>query len=387
MSENSQSVESIFQILSEELQKQTQASRQNCQAVASRINEEVQRICRESPRIQASGEIEVWGKNLGQHRLQQCLRYYRLGSNGGRLELHSTLSAMVYRYITPPQLQSSYQARLDLIRDFLQGFYLESLNAFRRETLLTKDYTPRTLLELAEYMAFTERYAKRRISLPRGRHQQLIILRAQTFSQQQPHETSVDIEKAAEGVSGDGEYTGNDNTSRRVRESMVLNENPSESGSLRQTVIRELIAYFQAKNQSDCADYFILRLQDLPTQEIEAILGLTPRQRDYLQQRFKYHLLRFALGHHWELVHEWLEADLERNLGLSSQEWLIFLEKLNQEQKILLGLKQKRLSEEEIGETLQCTVTQVQKRWFKLLEIAWEVRNHSVSGLEALENE
>jgi hypothetical protein len=116
----------------------------------------------------------------------------------GRVELHSTLSAIVYRYITPPQVQTSYQARLNLIEDFLQGFYVESLNAFRRENKLDSQFQPRTLLELAEYMAFSERYGKRRIPLPGRSSQQLIILRAQTFSKQQPPEFAVDIEQATD---------------------------------------------------------------------------------------------------------------------------------------------------------------------------------------------
>ncbi len=76
-------------------------------------------------------------------------------------------------------MQLGFQARYSLIEDFLQSFYSESLKAFRRENELPDGYQPRTRLELAEYMAFTEQYAKRRISLPNGQNQQLIVLRAQ----------------------------------------------------------------------------------------------------------------------------------------------------------------------------------------------------------------
>ena len=388
MREICQSVEKIFQLLLDELQKSTRASEQNCREVAQRLTEEVSRICTESQRIQSSGEVEHWATTLAQHRLQQCLEYYHLGSGGGRVELHSTLSAIVYRYITPPQVQSSYQARLELIRDFLQGFYLEALNAFRRETKVPASYSPRTRLELSEYMAFAERFAKRRIPLSRGRSQQLIILRSQTFSQQQPQETSVDMDLAAEGGSSDSDSPWSDRPMPRVRDVMVGgNSNDNESESLRQTVIQELMAYLEERNQKDCADYFALRLQDLPTQEIEAILGLNPRQRDYLQQRFKYHLLKFALSHRWELVHQWLEADLDKNLGLKPQEWDGFLLQISPEQESLLKLKQQGKSDSEIAQTLGSTVAQVQKRWFKLLELAWEIRNRSDSGEGASSDE
>ncbi|MGI0487143.1 heterocyst differentiation protein HetZ [Pantanalinema rosaneae CENA516] len=382
-----QSVEAILQLLLNELKQATNASKQNCRDVAERLSQEVIRICSESKRIQSSGDVESWAITLAKHRLEQCIKYYNLGSEPGRVELHSTLSAVVYRYITPPKTQSSYQTRLPLIEDFLQGFYMEALNAFRRENQLPATYQPRTLLELAEYMAFTERYGKRRIPLPGHRNQQLIILRAQTFSQQQPAETPVDIERAAEGVSGETDTPWNAASMQQVREQMVAQEPDPPEDTLRHQVIEELLAYLKERNQEDCADYFILRLQDLPANEIEVILGLTARQRDYLQQRFKYHLIRFALSHRWELVHQWLEADLERNLGLTPQQWQTFQAQLEPLQQRLLELKHQKLADTAIAQTLGCSMSQVQKQWFKLLEQAWEIRNYLVSGGSASSDE
>lgn len=375
MIEACQSVEPIFQLLLSEFKVSTNASEQHCWDVADRLLKEVTRICIESKRIQASGDPESWALTLAKHRLQQCLHYSKLGSRRGRVELHSTLSAIVYRYITPPQTQASYQARLPLIEDFLQSFYIEALNAFRREAQLLPSYTPNAPLQLAEYMAFTERYAKRRIPLPGNRSQQLIILRAQTFSQQQPAETPVDIDQAAEGMSGEADGAWNAASMQQVREQMVAQEPEPVEDALRHTVIAELISYLDERKQNDCADYFVLRLQDLPTSEIESILRLTPRQRDYLQQRFKYHLVRFALSHRWELVHQWLEADLDRNLGLAPQQWQDFQTRLDESQKALLTLKQQKLTDAAIAQALGFTTTQIQKQWFKLLEQAWEIRN------------
>lgn len=379
--------EEILKLLLHEFQQSTRASRQNCQEVAERIRKEVERICKESKRIQASGEVGKWAKNLALHRLRRCIHYYQLRSQEGRIELHSTFSAIVYRYITPPQIQSSYQAKLNLIEDFLQQFYLETLNAFRRETELPATYRPHTLLELAEYMAFTERYGKRRIPLSGGRSQQLIILRAQTFSQQQPKETSVDIDQAAEGKTTDSDKTWNDRCIQQVREAMVAQDPGNDIGSLRQAVIQELMAYLEERQQQDCANYFALRLQDLSTGEIESILGLTARERDYLQQRFKYHLLKFAMGHRWELVHQWLEADLEQNLGLTPTEWEDLHQQIDSEQKNLLKLKQQGLSDDTIAKTLGRKINQVKKKWYKLLELAWELRNRSGSGTGASSDE
>lgn len=362
--------------LYEALRERISAPERVCRAVTLRLGQEVLRICNESKRIQRSGEVDAWALSLGKHRLEQCLKYYKLGSRQGRIELHSTLSAIVYRYITPSQVQASYQARLNLIEDFLQGFYVESLNAFRRENQLSERYQPHTMLELAEYMAFTERYGKRRIPLPGSRSQQLIILRAQTFSRQQPPELAVDIEQATDyGGSGDSDDLRPVASHQRIREELVAPTDELPEDSLRGRVIEELLSYLQERKQEECADYFTLRLLDLPTQEIESILKLTARERDYLQQRFKYHLLRFALSHHWELVHEWLEASLERNLGLTPQQWTQLQQMLSQKQIKLLELKQQGISDSEAGRLVGLTPTQFQKQWSQLLEKAWEIRN------------
>ncbi|MEO1210159.1 MAG: heterocyst differentiation protein HetZ [Cyanobacteria bacterium J06638_20] len=373
-------VDAIVELIYNEFKQTTRASDRNIQDIAARLADEVSRICSESKRIQASGEVENWSVVLARHRLKQCLKYYQMGSRRGRVELHSSLSAVIYRYITPPQVQSSYQARLTLIEDFLQGFYIEALNAFRRENQLSAEYRPRSLLELAEYMAFTERYAKRRIPLPRRRNQQLIILRAQTFSQQQPPEMSVDIEQASEGGSPESDQPRSAAPLQQVREQMVSQEPELAQDTLRKKVVAELMNYLEERQQSDCADYFALRLQDLPANEIEAILGLTPRQRDYLQQRFKYHLIRFAMSHHWELVHQWLEADMERNFGLTPKQWQVLLARISTTQKSLLELKQEGMPETAIAQELGYTPNQIQKQWSKLLEQAWEIRNNLVSG-------
>ncbi|MGA0199974.1 MAG: hypothetical protein ACO3NK_12830, partial [Prochlorotrichaceae cyanobacterium] len=119
--------------------------------------------------------------------------------------------------------------------------------------------------------------------------------------------------------------------------------------------------------------------------EIDEILGLTARQRDYLQQRFKYHVEKFARIHQWELVHHWLGADLSQNLGLSASQWQDFLTRLTESQQELLRMKQAQasqakehpISDKEIARRLKCTPKQFQKRWYQILEMASKVRNES----------
>lgn len=378
----------VVNFLTLEFGKELPTITERGRAVILRLTNEVQRICEKSDRIQRSGEVESWLMTLAQHRLDKCLTYYRLGSKRGRVELHSTLSSMIYRHINPGRGQYSFQSRYNLIEDFLQNFYIEVLKNFRKENELPLDYQPRTRLELSEYMAFSEQYAKRRITLPGRRNQQLVVLRAQAFSQRQPIETSMDIEMAVESGRGEeAEQYSRSPIVQQVREQMVEDAVDPSDSVLRDRVTSELIKYLEDQGQKDCVDYLVLKLQDLSAPEIDDILSLTPRQRDYLQQRFKYHVEKFACSSHWQMVHQWIGADLDQNLGMPRQQWAIFLQSLKPQQRKLLELKQQQhlsdrnegngvgLSDQEIAKILKCTPKQVQRGWVRLLNAAWKFRN------------
>lgn len=369
----------LIKLLCKEMQAAAKATPASVESVVKRIAKEVERICDKSYRIQSSGEVKSWQMTLARHRLQKCLRYYQLGSKQGRVELHSHLGAIVYRHIATAGGELKFEARYNLIEDFLQAFYIEAIKAFRRESELPENYTPRTQLELAEYMAFTEQYAKRRINLPGGANQQLIILRAQGFARRQPQETTVDIEMAVESAKGEeGESYQRNSAVQQVRSQMLAQASfdPAEE-SERDRVIAELRKYLESQGQSDCVDYLSLKLQDLSAPEIDSILGLTSRQRDYLQQRFKYHVEKFSKQHHWQLVHQWLGAGLDHKLGLSSQQWETFLSQLSPQQQQILQLKSAKHSDQAIAKVIKCTPKQLQKRWTQLLELAWAIRNNN----------
>lgn len=370
----------LAHLLLTEFQSELPQPSKNVRAVLTRIAAEVERICTKSDRIQNSGQIQVWQHTLARHRLQKCLSYYKLGSKQGRIELHSHLSTMVYRHIAPGRTQMGFSARYSIVEDFLQGFYIEALKAFRREHQLLEDYSPRTRLELAEYMTFTEHYAKRRITLPGRRSQQLIILRAQGFANRQPLETTLDLEMAVESAkSEEAEIHSRSPIVQQVREQMVADAVDPADSVVRDRVISELIEYLEAQGQSDCVDYLTLKLQDLSAPEIDDILGLSARQRDYLQQRFKYHVEKFSRSHRWQLVHQWLGADLDQNLGMPQQQWETFQQQLSPEQQQLLKLKGRHISDHDIAKVLKCTPKQVHKRWVRLLELAWQIRNSGVA--------
>ncbi len=385
-------ITALAHLLRQELETETQKPTTSSKAVSERIAEEVTRICNKSNRIQNSGEIANWKLTLGRHRLKKCLGYYKLGSRRGRVELHSTLSTIVYRHVAPLKAQLGFQGRHALIEDFLQSFYIEVLKVFRRENNLPEDYCPKTRLELAEYMAFTEQYAKRRINLPGRSNQQIIVLRAQNFARRQPQETLLDIESAMESPKREeAESFNRSPLSKQVREQMVADALDPAEAVLRDRVLSELVKYLEAQGHGDCVDYLTLRLRDLPAPEIDEILGLTARQRDYLQQRFKYHVEKFSRMHQWELVHHWLGADLSQNLGLSPRQWQNFLAQLDNAQQDILRLKQAQvsdtqgttlLSDQDIAQRLKCTPKQLQRRWYQILALAWKVRNDDLKDLK-----
>jgi hypothetical protein len=350
------------EMLVEALQTQVTGSGSQMRDVADRIAVEVDRICAKSERIQNSGIGESWRVGLARHRVSKCLYYYQLGSKQGRIELHSHLSSIVYRYITIPKSQLGFQARYSLIEDFLQEFYVESLKAFRRENQLEDTYTPHSLIQLAEYMVFTECYAKRRIHLRYGNTQQLIVLRAQTFA------------KAFETARDEDGDTGS-KLMQQIRAKMVSDNVDSSEEVLRERVVEELVAYLRSQNQSACVDYLLLKMEDLSAPEIEKILGLTTRERDYLQQKFKYHIEKFAHVANWELVHQWLGAEIDRKLGLTDRQWEIFSAQLSAEQQVFMQLKQADRSKESILKTLQLTDKKYQIRWAELLQLAAQIRN------------
>lgn len=362
------------EMLVEALQTQVKGSVAKMRDVADRIAVEVDRICAKSERIQNSGIGESWRVGLARHRVSKCLYYYQLGSKQGRIELHSHLSSIVYRYITIPQSQLGFQARYSLIEDFLQEFYVESLKAFRRENQLEDTYTPLSLIQLAEYMVFTECYAKRRIHLRYGSTQQLIVLRAQTFAKRQPSETSVDIEQAFE-TARDEDGDAGSKLMQQIRAKMVSDNVDGSEEVLRERVVEELVAYLTAQNQSACVDYLLLKLEDLSAPEIEKILGLTTRERDYLQQKFKYHIEKFAHVTNWELVHQWLGAEIDRKLGLTDRQWELFSVQLSSEQQEFMQLKQANYSKDSIVKTLKLTDKKYQLRWAELLQLAAQIRN------------
>ncbi|WP_199247607.1 hypothetical protein [[Phormidium] sp. ETS-05] len=365
-------VAGIFGWLFTEIKRETSAADDISYRISYNIYQEVLRICSQSDRIKTSHQVDVWAQNLAKHRLQQCFHYYRHGVKRGQIELHSTLSAMVYRYFMPGGGPTNHGWRQRAIEEFLQGFYEDSWNTFRRENHLSETYRARTRLEQAEYLAFTERYAKRNIGFRDKSSQQLIVLRVKTFLQKQRREISLDLELGDDETAMYSDST-TDEVYRLSAQMVMPVVTPPDP--ICANIIEELRSYLEKRQQSQCVSYFFLLLEDKTPKEIDTILGVKPRERDYLQQRFKYHLMRFAFKDSWQLVHEWLDADLDQHLGMNSQQWRVFEADLNEPLRRLLRLKQEGFSDGAIALQLKCSLKRVQRLWSDILERAWFIRN------------
>jgi len=85
---------SLQQQLLEEMHAKVGGLSRSVRSVVARITCEVERVCSKSARIQNSGKVRDHLIELGNHRLNKCLHYYKLGSQQGRVELHGNLSVM-----------------------------------------------------------------------------------------------------------------------------------------------------------------------------------------------------------------------------------------------------------------------------------------------------
>ncbi|HAT14368.1 MAG TPA: hypothetical protein DCS91_13065, partial [Microcoleaceae bacterium UBA11344] len=72
---------------------------------------------------------------------------------------------------------------------------------------------------------------------------------------------------------------------------------------------------------------------------------------------------------------EWLGADLDQKLGMTSDKWETFQAQLSPEQQQLLAMKRNQESDSAIATAIKSTPKQVQKRWAQLLDLASQTRN------------
>jgi hypothetical protein len=347
--------------------QQINAPEQELIVVCDRILADINKIYSKSDRLQSVKNINSTLDNLIKLRINKLAEYYKLGAKKG----YETLSSRFRQFI----LRGLAIAPNINIYDFIQSFHIEILRTFRREHQLI-DHQPTSKLEIAEYLSYAERYAKRRI-VATGK--QLITMRMILWANKGTKDRVIDIEKAvAMEDKQDWEDYLTDPIAVALRSQLITKTDAIADLDHRSTtskLVSELIKFLSEREQYDCIKYFKLRLQELEAHEINQQLGLQPKQRDYLQQRFKHHLGAFRKKYGWQLYHQWLNADVENNLGLTSSDWSRFTDGLTDQQRRIMELRKKESGEGAIARCLGMTKNQVAKQWELVLDKACLIRN------------
>lgn len=147
--------------------------------------------------------------------------------------------------------------------------------------------------------------------------------------------------------------------------------------SQRLTVQTEFETYLKENVDPIAAEWLQLYLQGLSQDAIAQKLNVPIKQIYRLREKVSYHAVRnFALKQKPELVSSWLGTSLTENrLGLTSNQWEMFWQKLNPSQQELVTRLQRGETVEAIAKALNLKVTQVYSEWVTIYLIAQEIRN------------
>lgn len=291
-------------------------------AVADRIAYRLERVYEKSDRLQKDPkQVEVLASKWA-GKINQCLSY----SDRGYLVVRKAIVNLVCHYFARGRnrSRSGLGVRADLLEEFLHDFAIDTLRVFRRESLANERFQPRSPLEQAEFFAFWEQYSRRPIRLARS-SQSMARLRAQSFLKGRASDwreipVSFDVIDCPNDTDGDNSLF-KSGIARRVLEEIVDKAQDVEwlDG---QAIFEALVDWFNERSQPDCIEYLRLRMQDADVDLIEAKMGLSKKERDYLQQKFSYHVGKFCLSdRYWRLAHEWLNIAPEDHLGLDLSQW------------------------------------------------------------------
>lgn len=309
-------------------------------AIESRIITEVDQICAHSQR-----KAPEQRQALIDLRHKQWRHYYKFGTPSN---IDKALRITLRSYA----IRSSSYCLPEALEDVLQSFMVECLRSFRTIHDLPT-YSPNTSAELAEFAAYCQRYAKRSIN---GR--QLIgwrVLRPtglRVVTQEEPLEMRHD-------------ETGN----------YILYDVPTSAPSVSDAsaVVNNLIAYLDSRKQPDCIDYLYLRLKDYIPSEIDRALGLSPRKRDHLQQRFVWQLHQFIASTAGNIYHDYFDLAHDNYFGLSADHWAEITAGYHP-RMVELKLKQ-NVTDKNIAYICGLTEGQVKRQWSQILLAAKKKRS------------
>jgi hypothetical protein len=350
-------------------------------AVADRIAYRLQRVYEKSDRIQKDPkQLEILASGwVG--KINQCLSY----SDYGYLIVRKAIVNLVCHYFSRGRVQSrsGLGVRADLVEEFLHDFAIDALRVFRRESLVNENYQPRTPLEQAEFFAFWEQYGRRSVRFSRS-SQSIARLRAQSFLKHRDNEwreipVSFDVIDCPSDTDTDNSLF-KSGIAHRVLEEIIDKSQDVEllDGA---TVLAALVDWFKERSQPDCIEYLNLRMQDADVDVVEAQMGLSKKERDYLQQKFSYHVGKFCLSdRYWRLAHDWLNIAPEDHLGLDLSQWEELRRSVLQSQRFDSSKVQTVLghlmdgNDAKLAAIVGCSVYQAYQIRAHILQVAKEIR-------------
>jgi hypothetical protein len=242
--------------------------------------------------------------------------------------------------------------------DVCQDLYYESLRVFRREHSLP-DHSPKSLFEVAEFAAFTRRYANRKVG-------GMLRFRSGSGKVARRRAKEVDID----GLRDDE----NDSFAETYIETNRVKSSIEEADTCEEAdrLVNSLLDYFATNQYHDLIEYLLLRLANTHPQRIADLMGLTTRQRDHLQQRFVYQVgLWIAASESTDAYHDYFGLSLANRFGLGAVAW----DSISAKNGELISLKRQGVKDGTIARVLSTTEVRVQRRWKETILEAKQLRN------------
>lgn len=254
------------------------------------------------------------------------------------------------------------------VDNFISDFFYQSIKRFK-----DRYYADKTTTIDAEMLAFAELYAQTNIRTKSGRYL-LIKMRYNTFCLK--NSKCVEDSIAFDEIS---EIETNDNAQLAILAEINKKHSYSENETTKlfnKYVYDKFLDYLRIlPSNENCVKYLRLYVEkEIGTPEITKILRLTHRQGDRLQQKIRYHAIKFASRVEWQLIHDWLSIPIS-TLGLSRDKWLLLMGELSEKDLEILRLRSIGESADAITSRLKISTFKIDVAWERILIKAAELRN------------
>lgn len=153
-----------------------------------------------------------------------------------------------------------------------------------------------------------------------------------------------------------------------------------EEQQTQRTLVREEFeAYLSENLGAEAAEWLRLYLNGQSQEAIALALNKPVKEIYRLREKISYHAIRvFSIKEKPELVANWLENSLEEHsLGLTPEQWRVFVDSLTSEQRYLLEQMKAKKPMEAIAKDLNLKINQVIGEWSKLYLAAQTLRSAS----------